>query len=353
MTVSTPLIRRFSNRNVVSLPNGLQIQVLPSIHFLANCQKYQSAAFITDRAQLIVWDDEPTALVDRVARLEKELLALIWQAERDEDLDEKKGISTINEKEIDSSSGSLSDVESGSTPTKTYKTKLLQPFAEGIAVGLAFWSIGQGVKTLLVEIAWDQSYVRLALLVTLPLSLWVAIVSGFLPELDRRILTVCSSSFKSLLSAVFKSSVLSTSSNKTRNSTLDSDPHACPATEREDFLMSPFKCQVRSQSIYFQDMTNLSPKVYKEGLEAVIVPTIRSIKAAISTYEMQGGSANIFINDDGLQLVDGDQARARIDFYEENNIGWVARPKHNPNPGEGEGAPFLRRGKFKKGMSFS
>ena len=183
MTVSTPLIRRFSNRNVVSLPNGLQIQVLPSIHFLANCQKYQSAAFITDRAQLIVWDDEPTALVDRVARLEKELLALIWQAERDEDLDEKKGISTINEKEIDSSSGSLSDVESGSTPTKTYKTKLLQPFAEGIAVGLAFWSIGQGVKTLLVEIAWDQSYVRLALLVTLPLSLWVAIVSKLLPEL--------------------------------------------------------------------------------------------------------------------------------------------------------------------------
>jgi hypothetical protein len=186
MTVSTPLIRRFSNRNVVSLPNGLQIQVLPSIHFLANCQKYQSAAFITDRAQLIVWDDEPTALVDRVARLEKELLELIWQAERDEDLDEKKGISKINEKEIDSSSGSLSDVESGPAPTKTYKTKLLQPFSEGIAVGLAFWSIGQGVKTLLVEIAWDQSYTRLALLVTLPLSLWVAIVRRMLPHENPR-----------------------------------------------------------------------------------------------------------------------------------------------------------------------
>jgi len=104
-------------------------------------------------------------------------------------------------------------------------------------------------------------------------------------------------------------------------------------------------------SILFSNITNSFSIVYKEGLEAVIVPTIRSIKAAISTYEMQGGSANIFINDDGLQLVDGDQARARIDFYEENNIGWVARPKHNPNPGEGEGAPFLRRGKFKKGMT--
>jgi len=56
--------------------------------------------------------------------------------------------------------------------------------------------------------------------------------------------------------------------------------------------------------------------VYKEGLEGVIVPTIRSIKAAMATYEMQGGSANIFINDDGMQLIDPEDARARADFYE-------------------------------------
>lgn len=37
--------------------------------------------------------------------------------------------------------------------------------------------------------------------------------------------------------------------------------------------------------------------VYKEGLGAVIKPTVMSLKAAISTYELQGGTANIFIND--------------------------------------------------------
>jgi hypothetical protein len=37
--------------------------------------------------------------------------------------------------------------------------------------------------------------------------------------------------------------------------------------------------------------------VYKEGLNQVIRPTIMSIKAAISTYELQGGTANIFVND--------------------------------------------------------
>jgi len=92
--------------------------------------------------------------------------------------------------------------------------------------------------------------------------------------------------------------------------------------------------------------------VYKEGLDAVIVPTIRSLKAAIATYEMQGGTVNIFVNDDGLQLVDADTARARLEFYDEQNIGWVARPKHNSNPAEGEEV-FLRRGKFKKASNMN
>ena len=81
--------------------------------------------------------------------------------------------------------------------------------------------------------------------------------------------------------------------------------------------------------------------MYKEGLRAVIAPTVKSIKQAISTYELQGGSANMFINDDGLQILDEEERRARINFYADHSIGWTARPKHGS-----EG--FLRRGKFKK-----
>ena len=92
--------------------------------------------------------------------------------------------------------------------------------------------------------------------------------------------------------------------------------------------------------------------VYKEGLVPVIMPTISSIKAAISTYEMQGGTANIFVNDDGMQIIDEEQAQARRDFYDEHNIGWVARPKHNPKPADGEKA-FIRPGKFKKASNMN
>ena len=92
--------------------------------------------------------------------------------------------------------------------------------------------------------------------------------------------------------------------------------------------------------------------VYKEGLHSVIEPTIQSIKAAISTYEMQGGSANIFVNDDGMQLLAEEDTRARQDFYDEHNIGWVSRPKHNASPASGEKV-FLRRGKFKKASNMN
>lgn len=86
--------------------------------------------------------------------------------------------------------------------------------------------------------------------------------------------------------------------------------------------------------------------VYKEGLASVIIPTVRSIKQAICTYELQGGSANIFINDDGLQLLDEEERQARLDFYNDNNIGWTARPPHNSDG-------FIRKGKFKKASNMN
>jgi hypothetical protein len=78
--------------------------------------------------------------------------------------------------------------------------------------------------------------------------------------------------------------------------------------------------------------------VYKEGLISVIAPTIKSIKQAISTYELQGGSANMFINDDGLQIITEEERRARIEFYADHSVGWVARPKDKENG-------FVRKGK--------
>ena len=86
--------------------------------------------------------------------------------------------------------------------------------------------------------------------------------------------------------------------------------------------------------------------VYKEGLAAVIAPTIKSVKKAISTYELQGGTANIFVNDDGIQLLSEQDREDRLNFYEFNQIGWTARPGHGVDG-------FFRKGKFKKASNMN
>lgn len=71
------------------------------------------------------------------------------------------------------------------------------------------------------------------------------------------------------------------------------------------------------------------------------MPTVESLKKAITTYERQGGSASILISDDGLRLLPAEEAEVRKRFYHENSIGWVARPGHSEDG-------YFRAGRFKK-----
>ena len=86
--------------------------------------------------------------------------------------------------------------------------------------------------------------------------------------------------------------------------------------------------------------------VYKESLEQTITPSVESLKKAMHTYARQGGTSSIMINDDGLQLLSEDEREARIQFYANHDIGWVARPPHGH-----EG--FIRAGRFKKASNMN
>lgn len=68
----------------------------------------------------------------------------------------------------------------------------------------------------------------------------------------------------------------------------------------------------------------------------------------MQTYARQGGTSAIFVHDDGLQLISEDERKERIEFYADNNIGWVARPKHE-NTADG----FKRAGRFKKASNMN
>lgn len=85
--------------------------------------------------------------------------------------------------------------------------------------------------------------------------------------------------------------------------------------------------------------------VYKEGFEDTLKPTMLDCIAALKAWSAVGGTGNILVNDDGLQLINEAERQQRIHFYDQHGIGYVARPPHS--------AQYARRGRFKKASNMN
>ena len=320
MTVSTRVIKLFLSRHnadYVPLGQGLRLQVIPSIADLPRCQKHHFAAFVQENLMLVVWDDNPKNLIKRAEGIENSLLAKIWGNDEQTEYDEKKSAAASV---ID-----LGIVAEGGDPEDPYASEkrpllLITAISVGLTFTLMLATLALGWRQLAIQSAGDGTYLRLALLVATPAQMFVSLF--FMQVIITNLFQMFGPISQLNMNTRFYSGV----SPRQLDRNLVTLPHV-----------------------------TIQMPVYKEGLVAVIQPTILSLKAAISTYEMQGGTANIFVNDDGMQLISEADAQARRDFYEEHSIGWVARPGHNP---EGKGhdeskRTFNRKGKFKKASNMN
>ncbi|EHK45775.1 uncharacterized protein TrAtP1_012832 [Trichoderma atroviride] len=306
MTVNSRVIKTFLqwSPDAVDVPlmNGLRVQILPTIDDLPRARKYQFAAFVASEGLLVVWDDDALHLVARAKAIESELMELVWKRGNldEEDSEEKRG-PPVAEVEIDEESGEIIPEK---RPIHLQNTVLVS-----LTLALVTVSLGAAWRQLAIEVSVDSTYIRLALVVLAPVQIFFTLFFG-------QVIIGC-------LAQIF---------GPIRQLTINSKFYSA-------------RPPPRLQSAILPHVTIQCP-VYKEGLQGVIMPTVKSIKQAMSTYELQGGSANMFINDDGLQLISEEDRLARIEFYADNSIGWVARPKHGENG-------FTRKGKFKKASNMN
>lgn len=314
MTVNTRVIKLFLHGNdspFIPIRSGLRIQVLPDMSYLPRCAKHQFAAFIADRGILVVWDDDPRHLIKRATDIEQALMKMVWRQEgEEEEVSEKEKTAEVN---IDVISA---DSEEAGALEKPRRIVLTQAITGAMTLALLITVMGTGWRKIALEIATDGSYIRIAFVLCIIPQCWLSLF------FYQAVVNNLAQLFGPISQLTSNTKFYSGVAPKRLNADLTTLPHItiqCP--------------------------------VYKEGLQAVIEPTVHSIKAAISTYEMQGGTANIFVNDDGMQLISEEEARARQDFYDEHNIGWVARPRHDPKGEHGD--PFTRRGKFKKASNMN
>ena len=313
MTINTGTIKVLlclEDNAFVDLGNGLRIQILPSIAYLATCQVHHFAAFIQDSATLVIWGDDPNQILEWGTRIEKQI-ALASSTYSKDHWGRKSVI--VSEKAVGPDPGDEVDIKE----EKPRRVAVLHSLLTALTLMLLLVAIGTGWRQIATETAYDKNMLRMAFLAVVPLQAWLGMfffqtVVGCIAQLIGPI-------------------------NQTE------------ANSKFYSGAAPVRTERRGQSL--PHVTVQCP-VFKEGLNMVIMPTIKSLKAAISMYEMQGGSANIFINDDGMQLLSEYDAQLRRDFYAENHVGWVARPKDNTDPNSGEPL-FIRQGRFKKASNMN
>ncbi|BFZ64027.1 hypothetical protein YB2330_005165 [Saitoella coloradoensis] len=293
--VSTKVVRLIMGRlkrshgiTDLQMIDGSKIQIVENLAALSRARKLHFAAFVKEEQILVVWADAVDEIETKLAKFEQDMIALVWKGGSLDNLD-------------------LEDEEAGMVvedrPWMWYSSMMV-----GMSVAGCVLCFGLSVKEVIIEIMLDFSYARIALLAVWPVYWFFAFFFA-----------LC------IVFGLFR-------------------------------LFGPIS-QVHQNSRYYSgkppkrlqgDLPHVSIQcpVYKESLDGVIDPTVRSIKAAISTYELQGGTASIFMNDDGMQLLSEEDAEIRRLYYEKENIGWVARPPHGKDG-------FVRAGRFKKASNMN
>lgn len=342
-----------SRKEMIYIPieDNLRLQILPSVEYLPTCQRHQNAAFVRNQHMLVVWADSVEVAEERAERYLDQLVRVFSQGFSD--YKEKSQNQDLLIKEVpvyseDNSSG-IADLEDEPQEAPR-RPVLIQAILTAVTLLLIIGAIGLGWRQIAIETSVDRNYVRLAFIIAAPFQIWLALVSevGAFAYILRLIHYSDLQFFMQTLGGCI--SQLLGPTNQMRINTK---------------FYSGQKSRPISRNI-LPHITIQCP-VYKESLEETIVPTMESVQDAIRTYEMQGGSANIFVCEDGMQVVSEKEAERRKQYYEEQRIGWVSRPKHKeppmakgpfsfsrqpPRPADSD-QYFIRAGKFKKASNMN
>ncbi|KAH8830090.1 glycosyl transferase family group 2-domain-containing protein [Flagelloscypha sp. PMI_526] len=336
----------------IYLDGATRIQVLKSMTQIPQAEKEQCGAFLRDERVLVVWSDSVENITGLVEELQQKLIQLIWKnrflinsesapssprSGATSRLPSESGIIGKEHSSMDTHEPSppvpapkkarwfnwkiaaapakaiTVDPEKASKSANVRPIRLFAPIYGGLGAGLSLFFIASGLNVMLQEWKMDGSFMRFALLATVPLLFCVSLFFSL--------------QIVSNLSMMF-GPVAQYHENSKYYSALKPQPNP----------------DVDGQLPH----VTIEMPVYKESLEETIMPSVMSIKKAMQTYARQGGTSAIFMHDDGLQLISPEDREARISFYANHNIGWVARPPHSS---EEDG--YKRAGRFKKASNMN
>lgn len=331
----------YPGQQELRLKGGSQLQILDSLAAVTSSgvKKFQYGAILRHEGVLLVWQDEIQHILAHAQRMEDKLLTYVWgrnsgmhtpisspfagaspfQSPSDSvsnfSMFPEKGAAGVQVQE-QGEDGDDEEKESQERPESVNRPFMLHSaFFVGMGVCLAIVLVyGFSIGELVSESMMDGQYIRLALIAACPFLMFAGLFF-----------------FQVIFGDIWQ---------------MIGPLNGLKTNSRHYSCIKPSMKTAYSLGFSPPHITIQMP-VYKEGMESVIIPTVKSLQAAISFYESRGGTASIFINDDGMRAgMSDEEAQARREFYHDNNIGWVARPKHGEDG-------FERRGKFKKASNMN
>lgn len=162
------------DENFIQIHRTLRLQVVSDVASLPFCQRHQSAAFVASTATLIVWEDEPTRLLERAEYIQDALMKMSWKPEPAEEGEEKGDGKKpfVQIEEYDELSEEEARVEE-----KPRETVMWQCIYESITIALVITCIGAGWRWIAIEHIQDPNWMRLLFIIVLPAQMWLALVS--------------------------------------------------------------------------------------------------------------------------------------------------------------------------------
>ncbi|PPQ88373.1 hypothetical protein CVT25_002119 [Psilocybe cyanescens] len=350
----------------IYIDQNTRIQILDTVSHLPKADKEQCGAFIRDEHVLVVWSDDLDTIVPLCSEFEEKLMKLVWRsrhatspsiitsasnssppstAASNVNLNEKTTRSSVTVPDAAIVTAALAEKEASATapaPASPPKKKswgwklsskksppassdpeksasqarpirLFAPIYGGLGLGLSVFFVGSGTTMLLQEWRLDGDFKRFALLATAPFLVCVALF--FCLQIVTTIAMIIGPIAQYHENSRYYSAIR---------------PKANPDVDQ-----------------HLPHITIEMP-VYKESLEETITPSVFSLKKAMQSYARQGGTSAILVHDDGLQSLSPEERDKRISFYEDHNIGWIARPPHSNDP---DG--YKRAGRFKKASNMN
>ncbi|OVF06208.1 hypothetical protein A9F13_21g00308 [Clavispora lusitaniae] len=323
---------------VIPIDLDHRIQILDSIQEIPFASKYHYCAFIRDEKSFVVWGSTIQQVLTFLNQIEKRLINFVWDAGN-----------AVNEKRTNyiPRVTFVNGLDSSDEETSSAKRNSVQAETEAVS-GSTTSEESNSTAEFDIENQYEERPIFFvhSVIIALAVIVLMAFIGMFVSQLIRIIVT---ENYWIILVSILYIPVIF----------LFCGFFATSVVSVFVFILGPVsQLEKNSYSYSVKRSPRLKPKngvlphitiqcpVYKEGLSTVLKPTFESVQKAIHTYELQGGSANIFINDDGLQVIPKSDALERIQYYEENGFGYVARPGHNVDG-------FIRKGRFKKASNMN